>query len=504
VIRVGTEIGGRYRLLRVLASGGMGAVFEAVQIDLGRRVAIKVMLPELGSDRVSNERFEREARAAASLGHPNIAQVQDFGRTAEGEPYLVMEYLDGRTLMDALIAEQRFSPERVVAIFRQLLEALAATHRVGIVHRDLKASNVFLVPIAGGDLVKVLDFGVAKIKESEAHAKLTRTGVIVGTPQYMPPEQMRGEDVDERADIYCTGVMMFMALAGRRPFEGDGAELTRQVILAGAPPLAKVAPQVSPALAAIVDKALLRDRNARFASAAEMLDALVRSSLVPARLGSYTPPNVESARAPVEAAPPTVSRAPTWKEVGIAPTSAAPPPARAAVPRSHAKLRTALAIPAAFLAFATCMSGAILAYRWDDFIAIFGARPPPETDRDVTLPPASADPPDDVYVTGFEGNGVFDRFDVMERLDRHQQRWLGCFREAAPRLVDGRRWHPGLWQWHVAVDVEGDGTVIGHDPGGDPLPSADACMRSLLEDIEWAHPRAPASFMVRIAISWED
>jgi serine/threonine-protein kinase len=541
VVQVGTVVG-RYRVVRMLASGGMGSVFEAVQVDLPRRVAIKVMHPELGADGVSAERFEREARAAASLGHPNIVQVQDFGRTGDGEPFLVMEYLEGRTLMEVLMAETRLSAERVVSIFSQLLAALDATHRVGIVHRDLKASNVFLVPIAGGELVKVLDFGVAKIIESEAHKKLTSTGVIVGTPQYMPPEQMRGEDVDERADIYCTGVMMFMSLAGRRPFEGDGAELTRQVILVGAPPLGRIAPHVPGSIAAIVDKALARDRRGRFASAADMLDALRRTSIPPQPVAAPVPQQalpLASAMATVpernsddavtrrsegpparpygrpEIALPATEprpvpaigaarRPPAWNEAAIPPTSAPPPVlARMRGPaRSRSGLGWALGVAALVFVLAACILVALGLYRKERIRDSFRDPPPPEVDRGAVLPPPSADPPDDVYVTGYEG--PFDRYEIIARFDRHGARWLGCFGEASPRVIDGRRTHLGLWEWRITVEKTGRGRVVSHDPGEDPLPGLDACMRSLVEDMEFPRPPAPSTFMVRMAVTWDE
>ena len=194
----GDLLGGRYRVVRRIGSGGMGAVYEAVQEGLGRRVALKVVHPHLATQADLLERFRREAQAAAALGHPNIVQITDF--SAEGETaFLVMEYLEGESLGEVLRRETTISEARIAFIARQVLAALGAAHRAGIVHRDVKPDNVFLTSIAGvGDVGKMLDFGVAKLVEPQAGGPLTAVGEVLGTTSYMAPEQALGVPVDAR------------------------------------------------------------------------------------------------------------------------------------------------------------------------------------------------------------------------------------------------------------------------------------------------------------------
>ncbi|MFI5298360.1 MAG: serine/threonine-protein kinase, partial [Polyangiales bacterium] len=220
----GALLGGRYRVGRLLGAGGMGAVYEAMQEDLGRRVAIKVLLPEViasSDDAEALRRFAREARAAAALHHPNIVAVTDFSPgDATAPAFLVMELLQGRSVARAIMDEGRLGPERVVTIAIQILAALETAHAAGLVHRDIKPDNVFLVPVtgaAGGELVKVLDFGIAKLARGggATSSGLTATGAVLGTPAYMSPEQARGRDVDARSDLYAVGALMYHALSGR-------------------------------------------------------------------------------------------------------------------------------------------------------------------------------------------------------------------------------------------------------------------------------------------------
>src|SRR5689334_18856671 len=197
---VGSRVGGRYRLVRALGRGGMGAVWEAVR-DGGARVAAKLLLDELGNATVALERFRREASAAAALAHPNIVEVLDFCHEPGEPPLLVMEYLDGVSLAHVLGVERQLGIARAVRISTQVLAALSSAHDAGIVHRDIKPANVLLAAISGmPETAKVVDFGIAKLLEGEAAARLTRTGAVLGTPGFMAPEQMRGEHVDTRVD----------------------------------------------------------------------------------------------------------------------------------------------------------------------------------------------------------------------------------------------------------------------------------------------------------------
>jgi serine/threonine protein kinase/predicted ATPase len=272
----GQVLGGRYRLVRPLGRGGMGTVYEAVHEGLGRKVAIKVLHAMLAWDPEQLGRFRREAQAAAAIGHPNIVQVTDFSAAPGEPPFLVMDLLEGRSLGQAIAREGPLVPAWVAHVASQILHALAAAHRAGIVHRDIKPDNVFLTSIAGqADAVKVLDFGVAKLQESGATDKLTSVGAMIGTPAYMAPEQARGGEIDGRADLYAVGACMFHALAGRVPFQATSSPALLYAILEQGPPdLAELRADVPPALSAVVARAMLKDPAARFASADAMRAAI--------------------------------------------------------------------------------------------------------------------------------------------------------------------------------------------------------------------------------------
>ena len=272
----GTLLAGKYRVGARLGSGGMGEVYEATQEDLGRRVAIKVMSGPMATDPSLLERFQREARAVAALGHPHIVQVTDFQDNPGEPPFLVMERLVGEAFGDLLERVHYVEPPRVARIAEQTLSALAAAHEAGLVHRDVKPDNVFLCTTdTGADLVKLLDFGVAKVLEERAGGKLTSTGAVVGTLAYMAPEQARGEAVDARADVYAVGACMYHALAGRPPFEATTtAQLLSSVCHEAPPPLGALRPDVDGQLIGVVERAMARDVGARYRSARAMMSAL--------------------------------------------------------------------------------------------------------------------------------------------------------------------------------------------------------------------------------------
>jgi serine/threonine protein kinase len=268
----GTVIDGKYRVRRRLAEGGMGQVFVADHVMLGKEVAIKVLHPEMSDSPDAVERFTVEARAASLIEHENVVRVSDFGRSADGRLYLVMELLTGHTLADELHAHD-LSPARARAIACAILRGLEAAHARGIIHRDLKPENVFLTPRAGGeDAVKLLDFGIARMRPdggADLEQRLTKEGAIMGTPAYMAPEQLRSErDVDARADLYAVGVLLYEMLAGRPPFDGKTFGVIAHQVLSGKPP-----PLSSP-LADVVMRAIALDRERRFPTAAELRRAL--------------------------------------------------------------------------------------------------------------------------------------------------------------------------------------------------------------------------------------
>ncbi len=216
---LGTVVDDRYEVLAVIGEGGMGRVYRVRHRRLGRSFALKALRVDLARDASLTERFIQEARAAAVVTHPNVVQINDFGTLTSGQPYFVMELLEGRTLTRILREEGPLVPGRCVAIARQIAEALAAAHATGVIHRDLKPDNIILIrPSGAHTTVKVLDFGLAKVA---VPSRLTRPGVVFGTPHYMSPEQAAGENFDHRVDIYALGIVMFEMVTGRVPFEAD-------------------------------------------------------------------------------------------------------------------------------------------------------------------------------------------------------------------------------------------------------------------------------------------
>jgi len=273
-------IDGKYRLVRLIGEGGMGAVYEAQHIRLQRKFAIKTMHPDKGSPHSSMERFHREALAASAIGHPNIVEVFDVGvEEQDGLAFIVMELLKGVSLAAMLRIEGKLAVARAITIALQVLSALNAAHRKGIVHRDLKPDNVFIsVDPLMREVVKVLDFGVAKFQRVPTKdMELTQSGVVFGSPYYLAPEQARGrKDIDARIDIWAVGVLLYCMLTGHRPFEGKGYnEILGKILMDEPSPIAEANPDAPAELEAIVAKAMCKDRDDRFSSAIEMLDALM-------------------------------------------------------------------------------------------------------------------------------------------------------------------------------------------------------------------------------------
>jgi tRNA A-37 threonylcarbamoyl transferase component Bud32 len=238
-------VDGRYEVLSVLGEGGMGIVYKVRHTAIDRLFALKALRPDLARDANLSTRFVNEARATAALKHEGIVQITDFGKLEDGAPYFVMELLAGRTLAAAL-REGPLAPRVAVHIARRLAEALGAAHEAQVVHRDLKPENVFLIGYAGSDRipddVKVLDFGTAKILGS---AKITKTGIVFGTPHYMSPEQAAGQPADHRVDVYALGVILYEMLTGRVPFEAESymGVLTQHIFVNPKPPSA-IAPSL--------------------------------------------------------------------------------------------------------------------------------------------------------------------------------------------------------------------------------------------------------------------
>ena len=268
---VGTVLEGAYRITRLIGEGGMGAVYEAVQLRLNKRVAIKLMARDLAANREALARFHREAEITSHLGHPHLVTVFDFGQAESGEPYLVMEYLEGEDLDHRLRRVGRLPIETTVHVVRQVASALNAAHDQGVVHRDLKPGNVFLVQVPGEpDFVKVLDFGISKMKA--ARTQLTSASAVMGTPNYMSPEQATGmlDDIDHHADQWALACITWEMLLGRCPFVADEtAALLYQIINLDPHPLAPRVPGLPPAVETALRRALRKKPAERFSSMRE-------------------------------------------------------------------------------------------------------------------------------------------------------------------------------------------------------------------------------------------
>jgi serine/threonine-protein kinase len=294
---VGATLDGRYVLTAHLATGGMGAVFRAQHVHLRKELAVKVLRPDLTTSPDLVERFRREAEIASQLDHDNIVKVTDFGRSSEGYLFLVMELLHGESLYERLRREGFLLPQEAVPVLWQICAALEAAHARGVIHRDLKPENVFLARSASGrEVTKILDFGIAKFADP-AGGSATQAGIVVGTPEYLAPEQAMGTAIDARADVYAVGLIAWRTLVGHHPFKADDArgllmmQATRPV-----PDLAEARPDLVewPALVRAVMRACEKDPLARPQSAVQLRDELA-ASIGPAFL---VPPGATPAPAP--------------------------------------------------------------------------------------------------------------------------------------------------------------------------------------------------------------
>src|SRR4051794_40529043 len=262
-----TVIDNRYRITSRIGSGGMADVYEAEDTHLGREVAIKILHRRFSQDEEFVERFRREASAAAGLQHPNVVSVYDRG-SHDDTWYIAMERLKGRTLKKLIQEDAPVDQRRAIDLTIQILQAASFAHKRGVVHRDFKPHNVI---VADDDSVKVTDFGIARAGASE----MTETGSIMGTAQYLSPEQAQGQRVDARSDLYSIGILLFELLTSRVPFNGESAvSIALKHVSEPAPPVSSLRPDVHPALDAIVARALVKDPGGRFQSAEEFILAL--------------------------------------------------------------------------------------------------------------------------------------------------------------------------------------------------------------------------------------
>lgn len=347
---VGSIIAERYHVLKKLGEGGMGQVYLAEHVKMGRKSAVKVMNPGMVNDADAISRFNREAANASRINHPNVAGIYDFGETPDGLIYLAMEFVEGEPLTSIIASQGALGPGRAAEITRQAAGALSVAHDMGIVHRDLKPDNIMVGSTRdGADCVKIVDFGIAKAAGSDAQ-KVTRTGLVIGTPEYMSPEQLAGDKLDGRSDIYSLALVTFNMLTGKLPFPGETAQEAMIMRLTDEPKtLAEMRPDVpwTPTVQGVLDRALARLPKDRYQSASqfggelweavdEMTRALARGTLVmnapPAGGGAtvLTPSPSAAGRTAAQSSVPATNIAPVAATPGL--PASAPTAARSRAP----------------------------------------------------------------------------------------------------------------------------------------------------------------------------
>ncbi len=329
---VGRVVADKYRITRCLGIGGHGAVFEAENTWTERRVALKLLLGAAALHPEISERFLREARASTRVAHPNIVEVLDMGRDPyDGTLYIVQELLQGEDLRDLLRRERTLDAHQLIDALTPVMDALTAAHALGVIHRDLKPANIFLARQHDGRVAaKLIDFGVSRVHDGDPETnELTHTGALLGTPDYMSPEQARGERTTAQSDVWALGVVLYEALCGQRPYRAANYNaLLLKILAEDAPSLVSLAPGVDPALADIVHGALARDASVRWRSAAALREALTRWAASAPRLASAGDVT------------PSVQRAPALDLSDATPVSIEPPamhfdaPAPIEAPRS--------------------------------------------------------------------------------------------------------------------------------------------------------------------------
>jgi len=326
---VGKTIDGKYEVISKIGQGGMGEVYRARHLMMDRVVALKLLRLHLVQDDEALRRFQQEAKAASRIDHPNAVTIYDFGQAEEGFCYIAMEFIEGLSLKQVLRDGGPVSPERSLPIIKQICSVLAEAHRLGVIHRDIKPENIMLCRKGSKeDVVKVLDFGIAKLLKDESSAGMTKTGMVFGTPKYMSPEQIQGKPLDGRSDIYALGCVIYEMLTGRPPFEGDAdLDLMLKHLNNEPRPMRDTAPFLAAAseLEQVVLRTLQKDSSKRMSA-----DELARE-LEEAATGKYAPQPEDVARTTTmpsgAVAPPVAQPAPPqWTGPTYAPSGATPPP----------------------------------------------------------------------------------------------------------------------------------------------------------------------------------
>ncbi|TAM62951.1 serine/threonine-protein kinase [Mycobacterium sp.] len=384
--RVGVTLSGRYRLQRLIATGGMGQVWEAVDSRLGRRVAVKVLKQEFSQDPEFIERFRAEARTTAMLNHPGIAAVHDYGESQlDGEgrtAYLVMELVNGEPLNSVLKRTGRLSLRHALDMLEQTGRALQVAHAAGLVHRDVKPGNILITPTGQ---VKITDFGIAKAVDA---APVTQTGMVMGTAQYIAPEQALGHDATPSSDVYSLGVVGYEVVSGKRPFTGDGALTVAMKHIKEPPP--PLPPELPPNVRELIEITLVKNPAMRYRSGGPFADAVaaVRAGRRPPRPSQSPPPG--------RASPAAIPSSPTTRAAAVSPRSAAPrrsrpttgghrpPPARRTFSSGQRALLWAAGVLGALAIIIAVLI--VINSRGDQ-------QQQPPTVTDTGTPPASAPPP---------------------------------------------------------------------------------------------------------------